>query len=192
MAKADKCHLGKRPDRFLRIRSQRNFKINAELFERVGCDAREHGTLFVVECHFGCVDVCSAGWRLDVRRIVPDSRSNVEPNASIEVESLEMFRAHIVANVSSCQQHDVRSTFCGWEEHLPTVRVIVGITDKDVVARSFRQQFSVRQANLERYADAQVVTIKDVTDPMHPELAFRWQLIAHTTKSREFLANSSL
>jgi len=58
--------------------------------------------------------------------------------------------------------------------------VVVGVTDKDVVTRSFRQQFSKRVANLEWYADGEVVAVEDVTNPTTPEVALYWQLAMQT------------
>jgi len=112
--------------------------------------------------------------RLDVRRVVPHSGSDVEPDASVEEERAKVLRAYAVANLGSGQQQDVRST-AGWrEEHLTAVRVVVGVADEDVVARSFRQQFAERVADLERYADGEVIAVEDVANPTTPEAALRW------------------
>jgi len=164
----------------LSVKSQRNFEVDAELVDRISSDARKHGSLFVAECHFSFV--ATAGRRLDVRRVVPDSWSNVEADAAVEVESAKVFWAYGIADLRWRQQQDVGSSSWWWEEHLTAVWVVVGVTDKDVVTRSFRQQFSKRVANLEWYADGEVVAVEDVTNPATPEVALYWQLAMQTTQ----------
>jgi len=115
----------------LSVKSQRNFEINAKLVDRISCHTREHRSLFVVECHFRFV--VTAGWWLDIRCVVPDSWSDVEPDASIEEESLKVFWANAIAKFSLCQQQDIRSSSRWREEQLTAVWVVVGVTDKNVV-----------------------------------------------------------
>ena len=155
----------------LSIKSQWNFEINAELFDRISRHTCEHRSLFVVERHFSFV-VITAGRRLNVRGIVPDAWTNVEPDASVEVESPKVFWAYVVTNRGLCHQQDVRSSFWRREEHLTAVRVVVDVADKNIVAWPFWKQFSIRMTMLEWHVNSQVVTVDDVADPSHPEVAF--------------------